>query len=95
MKTHKIELKIVGQLFGIGYTVFLEGQEFRLYESPQHVYTRVFDAFPIEEPLDVLIQLRGWFGTKWNVELSLDGVVVFTKDGTFPRKEIISISEKI
>jgi hypothetical protein len=91
----KIELKITGQLIGKGYLVYLEGQEIQLFEDPEHVYSRLYDSFPIDDSLDVNIQLRGMFSAPWTLELKINNVLKLQENGNFPRKGTVNISKPI
>lgn len=95
MSTHKIDVTIKGQLIGPGYFISLEGHEVRLHENPAHVYKRSFTAVPVQGPLDVVIVLRGWYGTEYSADLSVDGTSRIQLEGTFPVKGVVTISRQI
>jgi hypothetical protein len=95
MSNYKIEITITGQLIGKGYYVSLEGREVFLKEEKQHIYARTFDAFPVDEPLDVVIILNGLFGTEWTVDVKVNGTSRISDQGTFPVKGNINIVKHI
>jgi hypothetical protein len=68
---NKIELKFKGSVFDL--KVELEGKEVGLYFDGTSEWNRILENFPIEGELDIIMFCKGLNGTKWELEIKVDG----------------------
>ena len=71
---NKIELKFNGAVLHL--KVELEGKEVGLYFDGASEWTRTLEKFTIEGKLDIVMLCKGLNGTKWELDIKVDGKIV-------------------
>lgn len=68
---HKLEIKFTGAVLDL--RIELEGKEVGLYFDGISTWTRTLEEFEIEGKLDLVLLCKGINGTKWALEIRVDG----------------------
>ena len=68
---YKLEIKFTGAVLDL--TIELEGKEIGLYFDGISTWTRTLEEFEIEGMLDLVMLCKGINGTKWVLEIRVDG----------------------
>lgn len=89
---NKIELKFKGAVFDL--TVKLEGKEVGLYFDGVSEWTRTLENFTIEGKLDIIMLCKGVNGTKWELDIKVDGKGPKKFEGSI-KKGYSSLSKEI
>ena len=89
---YKLEIKFTGAVLDL--TIELEGKEIGLYFDGISTWTRTLEEFEIEGKLDILMLCKGVNGTKWVLEIWVDGKGPKIYSGTI-RKGYSLITDEI
>ncbi len=68
---HRLEVKFTGAVLDL--RIELEGKEIGLYFDGISTWTRTLEEFEIEGKLDLVMLCKGVNGTKWVLEIRVDG----------------------
>ncbi|MCX6225913.1 MAG: hypothetical protein NTV01_14365 [Bacteroidia bacterium] len=68
---NKLEIKFIGAVLDL--KIELEGKEVGLYSDGTSEWTLTIEEFEIEGNLDLKLLCKGLNGTKWELEISVDG----------------------
>jgi hypothetical protein len=68
---NKVEIKFIGAVLDL--KIELEGKEIGLYFNGNSEWTRTIEKFEIEGTLDLVMLCKGLNGTKWELEINVDG----------------------
>jgi hypothetical protein len=93
MKQGKLEVTLEGSFTTI--EVFVEGQRIKLFEKKEHVYTRTYEKFEVNDTLDIVCNLYGWRGRDWKLEVKFEGTSFFADSGTFDKSGFVKIKKSI
>lgn len=67
----QLEIKFTGAVLDL--KIELEGQEVGLYFDGINEWSRTIPAFEVEGNLDVMMLCKGINGTKWDLEIKING----------------------